>query len=57
MKQKFESKSPASEKSVNMIERMVQHLRMLAQHIIHPEEDEIDIKDSEGFTMTKETAE
>lgn len=56
LKEKFEAIMPGTDKSVNNIERIVQHLRMLAQHVIHPDEEDVEVKDADGFSMTKEAA-
>lgn len=56
-KEKLDSLLPGNDKATNSLERMVQHLRMLAQHIIHPEEGEKEVKDADGFSMTAEEAE
>jgi hypothetical protein len=58
LKEKFDTLRPGSEKNVNNVERMVQHLRMLAQHILHPEEGQPpDLKDADGFSMSVDKAE
>jgi len=57
MKEKMDGLVPGNDKGANSIERMVQHLRMLAQHTIHPEEDQEDVKDADGFSMSIEQAE
>ena len=56
LKEKFDSVTP-NEKPINSFERMVQHLRMLAQHTLNPEEGESDVKDADGFKMLIEESE
>jgi F/Y-rich N-terminus/F/Y rich C-terminus len=47
----------ANDKPINSFERMVQHLRMLAQHTLNPEEGETDVKDADSYKMTTEESE
>ena len=56
LKEKFDSLIP-NEKPINSFERMVQHLRMLAQHTLNPEEGETEVKDADGFKMSTEDSE
>ena len=56
LKDKFDT-IMASDKPINSFERMVQHLRMLAQHTLNPEEGETDVKDADGYKMTNEESE
>ena len=56
LKEKFDM-ILANDKPINSFERMVQHLRMLAQHTLNPEEGETDVKDADGYRMTNEDSE
>lgn len=56
LKDKFDSMI-TNDKQINSFERMVQHLRMLAQHTLNPEEGETDVKDADGYKMTTEDSE
>ena len=56
LKDKFDT-IVANDKPINSFERLVQHLRMLAQHTLNPEEGETDVKDADGYRMTIEESE
>ncbi|OMJ79463.1 hypothetical protein SteCoe_20519 [Stentor coeruleus] len=56
LKEKYDS-ILTNDKPINSFERMVQHLRMLAQHTLNPEEGETDVKDADGYRMSIEDAE
>lgn len=56
LKEKFDLRV-TSDKPASSFEKMVQHLRMLAQLIIHPEEAKEQVSDADGFSMDKADAE